>query len=47
MLSRYVTFSTSAPLNLTANLCSFLSSSSAPQLIAFLDLQAAKVDYKI
>ena len=44
MLSRYATFTSSAPLNLTYNLCQFLNSSKAPQLIAFLDLQAAKVD---
>ena len=44
MLSRYATFTSSAPLNLTSNLCEFLNSSNAPQLIAFLDLQAAKVD---
>ena len=44
MLSRYAKFTTSAPLNLTSNLCQFLNSSNAPQLIAFLDLQAAKVD---
>ena len=44
MLSRYATFTSSAPLNLTSNLCEFLNSSNAPQLIAFLDLQATKVD---
>ena len=47
MLSRYAIFTSSAPLNLTSNLCDFLNSSNAPQLIAFLDLQAAKVDISV
>ena len=47
MLSRYATFTSYAPLNLTSNLCDFLNSSKAPQLIEFLDLQTAKVYFHI
>ena len=46
MLLRYLTFPTSAPLNLTSDLCDFLNSPSAPDLLGVVDLQAAKVYFR-
>ena len=43
MVLRYLTFPTSAPLNLTSDFCHFLNGSSAPDLLGVVDLQAAKV----
>ena len=42
-LSKYLTFSSPAPLNLARNLCLVLEGPRAPQLLAAVDLQGAKV----